>query len=172
VISALQRRLRDGRNDDGFTLIELMVVVMIIAILVAIAIPSFFGARKRAQDSSAKSSLQVSVTDANAIYSDALSFPSTLATDLAAEEPNISYAATASTGPKVLSVATGIATGSTSTTDDQVIFAAKSASGKCFYLRHVATPGLGTSGTYIASQATSATVTCTAADTGMTWAKQ
>ncbi|HUQ39562.1 MAG TPA: prepilin-type N-terminal cleavage/methylation domain-containing protein [Acidimicrobiales bacterium] len=37
-----------SRREDGFTLIELMIVVLIIAILIAIAIPTFFGAQDRA----------------------------------------------------------------------------------------------------------------------------
>ena len=45
-------------EDEGFTLIELMVVVLIIAILIAIAIPTFLGARQRAQDRAAQSSLR------------------------------------------------------------------------------------------------------------------
>src|SRR2546425_6427730 len=58
------------REDKGFTLIEMMVVVLIIAILIAIAIPTFLGARKRAQDRAAQSSLRNTVTAAKAIFTD------------------------------------------------------------------------------------------------------
>ena len=37
------------RNTGGFTLVEIMIVVAIIALLAAIAVPNFMRARKRAQ---------------------------------------------------------------------------------------------------------------------------
>ena len=42
---------RLGRNQRGFTLVEIMIVVAIIALLAAIAVPGFLRARKRSQAS-------------------------------------------------------------------------------------------------------------------------
>ena len=46
----------------GFTLVEIMIVVAIIALLAAIAIPNLLRARLNANDSAAKASLQALVT--------------------------------------------------------------------------------------------------------------
>jgi type IV pilus assembly protein PilA len=67
MLKAIQNKTRD---DKGFTLIELMVVVLIIAILIAIAIPTFLGMRRRAQDRAAQSDLRNAVTAAKAFYTD------------------------------------------------------------------------------------------------------
>ncbi len=61
-------RRRD--EEEGFTLIELMVVVLIIAILIAIAIPTFLGARTKANDAAAKSNLRNGLAAEETVYTD------------------------------------------------------------------------------------------------------
>lgn len=55
--------------DDGFTLIEVMMVVVVIAILMMIAIPTFLSVRSRAAAKAAESNLRNAVTDEQAYYS-------------------------------------------------------------------------------------------------------
>lgn len=68
MLALLQKRLH--KDEDGFTLIELMVVVLIIAILIAIAIPTFLGAQDRARDRGAQSDLRNSLTAAKTLATD------------------------------------------------------------------------------------------------------
>jgi type IV pilus assembly protein PilA len=58
----------DGAADAGFTLIELMVVLLIIAILLAIAIPTFLGVANSAGDRASQSNLTNALTEVKALY--------------------------------------------------------------------------------------------------------
>jgi prepilin-type N-terminal cleavage/methylation domain-containing protein len=77
MLQAHLRRLREARAaevegeeiaEGGFTLIELMVVLLIIAILLAIAIPTFLGVTNTAGDRAAQSNLTNALTEAKALY--------------------------------------------------------------------------------------------------------
>ncbi|MFB0532541.1 MAG: type IV pilin protein [Desulfatiglandales bacterium] len=58
------------KNQKGFTLIELMIVIAIIGILAAIAIPQFSAYRRRAYNSAALSDLKNFTTAQEAYYVD------------------------------------------------------------------------------------------------------
>ena len=88
MFKALHDRL--NKNEDGFTLIELMVVVLIIAILIAIAIPTFLGARSRAQDKQAQSNLRNALVTEDEFYTDNQAYSDVNAT-LKGLEPQLDW---------------------------------------------------------------------------------
>ncbi len=117
---------RSRDRENGFTLIELMVVVLIIAILIAIAVPTFLGARERAQDKAAQSDLRNSLTAAKVLYTDSQDYSAMTAAELAGVEPSLSFAAVGSATTSVV--------GFDSTAPASVVFVKESSSGTFFCL--------------------------------------
>ena len=134
------RRLRD--DEEGFTLIELMVVVMILGILLVMGMPTFLGVRSRFQDRAAQTDLRNAVLSARILYTDNATFTSATSapTGLVMIVPNMCYvagtAATKSVDIGAVACASGAGNGSISvnSTATQFTAARLSSSQSCFVI--------------------------------------
>ena len=157
---------RRREDEQGFTLIELMVVVLIIAILIAIAIPTFLGARTRAQDKAAQSNVRNAVSAAKTIFTDGQDYVDATIAELTNVEPSLSFMASnaASTTPKEVSVGTADSD-ATVVGADTFYTVSMSKSGACFAARDIqASSNAGT----VYAEVTSGACTADNAESG-TW---
>jgi len=67
--------LNQTREKKGFTLIEVLVVMTIIAVLVAIGLPNYLGARQRARDAKRKAELREFKIALRLYYNDYAQYP-------------------------------------------------------------------------------------------------
>ncbi len=142
MASSLLQRLSDRRDaaeevgeDAGFTLIELMVVLLIMAILLAIAIPTFLGVSGSANDRAAQSNLNTALTNAKSYYQNNgqsygagnTTSNAALISALGTQEPSVSWTTGPSTAPGVISVAVA-------SDGNGVVLAALAKTNTCWYL--------------------------------------
>src|SRR3954471_6983025 len=114
-------------KEQGFTLLELMMVVLIIAILIAVLIPVFLGANNRAKDRAMQDNLTTAITAAKGVYLTktdyTLATPGTLTAEAGALNfVGNSVAPTAQSAVSVDAVNAGY-----------IVLAGQSKSGNCFY---------------------------------------
>jgi len=119
------------RLEDGFSLLELMVVFTIIGVLAGVAIPTYLAARRTAQDHAAQSDLRVGLEAANTAYADVQDLAALDAGALGGVEPSLTFVGGPVRNPGHVSVVTG-------TLDNApvafVSLAERSAAGTCWYV--------------------------------------
>ncbi len=164
-------------SEHGFTLVEMLVVLLIIGIVLAIAIPTFLGARTSDQDTIAQSTIDTSMTAARQQAQHYSNYSHVFPQDLAPLVPDIHFVPynVSSSGPNHVSVnvagcpddtvpPAGIATCRNNPTlntygnnDTVLVLAAWSNTGVCWFEMSITSPfvnaryGEAQTGTYYAA---------------------
>jgi type IV pilus assembly protein PilA len=127
------QRLRALREEEGFTLIELMVVLVIISVLTALALPAFLGAQERSKDRAAQADLRNAVAAAKATYSSTGDYSTITLADIQGAEPSVDFVA----GATASSTSNDYAVSFRVWNYGEVDMARLSGSGDCYYVRTI-----------------------------------
>jgi prepilin-type N-terminal cleavage/methylation domain-containing protein len=120
------------RNEDGFTLMELMAVVFVIGILLAIGVPTLVRARQNAQNTAAKREARQAVTTQRTYFAGNGEYGE--ADEVQPTEPNIRFEDLDESPPQVLGrVYVKVDDGRAIAT-----MASRSGTGTCYWVRESA----------------------------------
>jgi type IV pilus assembly protein PilA len=124
----------EGSAEAGFTLIELMVVLLILAILLAIAIPTFLGVTGSANDRAAQSNLNTALTNAKTVYEQSnQAYPTTVATlaaSIMSNEPSLPM----TTALNVTAGQVGAVTDTAFNTNGAILFSLAKKTNECWWV--------------------------------------
>jgi type IV pilus assembly protein PilA len=125
----------EAEAEEGFTLIELMVVLLIMAILLAIAIPTFLGVTSSAHNRAAQSDLRNAFDTAQTIYQsqqEYLTTTSAMVSAMSSSEPGLVFTS-GSVAKNTDQVSVDVVN------DNAIVLAAATSGARCWFLLNVET---------------------------------